>query len=275
MGQVIPRGQPFIRYEQVGGGVNCDWSRARFEYFYDQRLAQFGITEQDLKAKMELVNAIFGKYYPDLRIVLGSTIVIFIVFCSLQLAMMGEEGYVETTILPVIVLIGIYVSYALWARNKIESGIQTILEDWKAKGIAITRIPKSKENIGALYLTLPNPNFPLNQGTLQLAGGVQMMPLRGAHVRITGQPLVSAQTGAIAQPLGAAKAGVPGQPIGGTQMEAPDQPAVVVRAMQSMTVVVPPGAVGGQMLQLDVNGRMAQIQIPQGLQEGMQFQVQV
>ena len=270
MGQVIPRRRPLIRYEQVGGGVNCDFSPARFEYFYDQRLAQFGITEQDVKAKMDQVNAIFGKYYPDLRITLGSTIVIFIVFCSLLIAFVGEEDFIIRSILPLVLMVGILVFYISWASKKIDSSIQTILEDWKAKGISITRIPKAKHSIGALYLALP-----LNQATPQLAGGVQMITVGAAQVGTMGQPLVSTQTGALAQPLGAAKIGVPGQPLGGTQMEAPDQPAVVVRAMQSMTVVVPPGAVGGQMLQLDVNGRMVKIQIPQGLQEGMQFQVQV
>ena len=42
-----------------------------------------------------------------------------------------------------------------------------------------------------------------------------------------------------------------------------------------VTVVVPPGAIAGQMLQMTVNGRMVQVQTPQGLKEGMTFQMLV
>ena len=49
----------------------------------------------------------------------------------------------------------------------------------------------------------------------------------------------------------------------------------VAQAQVPMVVTVPPGASGGQLIQLDANGTMMQVQVPVGLSQGQQFQVMV
>lgn len=58
-------------------------------------------------------------------------------------------------------------------------------------------------------------------------------------------------------------------------MAVPEVQAVPVQQPQLMTATVPAGAFGGSMINVSVNGRAMQVQVPQGLNPGQQFQFSV
>ena len=66
MGQIHPTGPNVIRFPQVGGGHNCDCTKPRYDFFYDPRLAQFGITEHDLTTKMNEANRVLDDLSPSM-----------------------------------------------------------------------------------------------------------------------------------------------------------------------------------------------------------------
>ena len=62
------------------------------------------------------------------------------------------------------------------------------------------------------------------------------------------------------------------------QQPTPQAQAVPVQQQpqpQLMTVTCPAAAIPGQMITVNVNGQMRQVQIPQGVSAGMQFQFTV
>mgnify|MGYP006436795379 CR=1 len=249
MGQIHPTGPNVIRFPQVGGGHNCDCTKPRYDFFYDPRLAQFGITEHDLTTKMNEANRVLDDLSPSMfRVGIFIFFFVFVVPNVLRQIIRQDgcsDGECPETIeiisiviqmLPVFFICGL-ISYFMKIRGQISKAIDDTFQDWGARGITVRRVPKTKHAQGALYLVLP-----MQQPAQPPMGGVQMVPMGGAM---------------------------------GMHQGADVQPIAMARPMQLVTVVVPPGASAGQMLQMTVNGRMVQVQIPHGLQEGNQFQMQV
>ena len=60
----------------------------------------------------------------------------------------------------------------------------------------------------------------------------------------------------------------------GAPLQQPAAAVIAVPQKQMVSIAIPPGAVPGSLLQVQVNGQMRQVQIPAGMAPGQTFMIQ-